>query len=258
MAIYRKPTSLTAWRLSNDNPSARGASPVNIGTEFAGYDAPKLKFLFTVSFEFGDDLRQMVDAGDTDMGKIKYACKNATRPNITTSYTEVNSYNYRRKVATRTDVGTVTLTFYDDNKNIAHTLLQQYLQGISPVAGKSAESYYTDANIQEWASLGPLPDNQADGLIRSMRVTHHYSEDYSNTYNSHAMMHYDYINPKIQSFAWDDLDMSASEASTISITFVYDSVNIIEDSPSINEVTGTVTVNNGDTDDGDAVENVRT
>lgn len=252
----RTPRTLTAWQLSNDIPGTPGALPVNIGTEFAGYDAPKLKFLFTISFELGDTLG--FDAGNDEMNRIVYACKSATRPNIGVNYVEVNSYNYRFKVATRTDVGTVTVNFYDDNKNTAHGMLQDYLNAISPVSNKErGMGYYARENIQGWASLGPLPVADADGLIKSMRVTHHYNSGYSADGNYFSKVHYDYINPKIQQFNWDELDMSASDASMISVTFVYDSVNITVEHNEGSFDGGRVIVNDGRTGDGDAVENVR-
>lgn len=234
----RRPVSLTTWKLSNDKNPVLPES-VNIGSELAGADAPKFKFMFTVFFEFGDTLRSDTDihSGSWDLARNTYACKSVTRPNITVNYTEMNAYNYRFKVATRTDVGTVTLTLYDDNKSVSHTLLERYLKAISPIANRpSGVQYYVDDD-GGMSSLGPLPSNdqsrgvlsEAGGLIKSMRVTHHYNSDYSNRgERSHCKMHYDYINPKIQSFVFDELDMSTSEPASVSITFVYDSVHMQE------------------------------
>lgn len=232
------PRSLTSWRLSNDR-SVNYREHVNIGTELAGADAPKFKFMFTVFFEFGGTLRNArIDTGSPDLERNTYACKSVSRPNISVNYTEVNSYNYRFKVATRTDVGTVTLSLYDDNKNVSHNLLSKYLKAISPVANReSGASYYNSRDdVANWSSLGPLPSKgsisqlgEADGLIQTMRVTHHYNDSYTDDGKSHSMVHYDYINPKIQSFSFDELDMSTSEPSSVSITFVFDSVNIVED-----------------------------
>lgn len=224
----RNPRSLTAWKLNNDMPGTRGATPANIATEFAGYDAPKLKFMFTVSFEFGPTLSSLY-AGSDSLAENEFACKNVTRPNPSINYAEVNSYNYRYKVATRTEYGTVSLTLYDDNKDTAHMIFSEYLYNISPVSRRErGTSYYNRTeNIQEWASLGPLPTDEADGLIRSMRVTHHFNSTYTDSTSGHRKIHYDYINPKIQSFILDDLDMSVSDVSTIGLTFVYDSVNVV-------------------------------
>src|SRR5690606_19124328 len=164
----------------------------------------------------------------------------------------------RYKVATRVDYGTVTVTFYDDNKNSAPRVFEEYLKRVSPIANrKSGNSYYArdplnDGQnvLQAWASLGPLPQSAADGLIRTMRVSHYYHSTYNDTEGDHSVIHYDYINPKIQQFIWDELDMSQSDVSTISATFVYDSVNITREHR-VGRI-GTVTVNNGS----DVVENI--
>lgn len=224
----RVPVSLTTWQLTNDRaPGFRQLS--NAGLELGGYDAPKTKFLFTVSFE--TSLQLPINPGSDFMALNQYACKNVSRPNLNINYTEVNSYNYRYKVATRTDYGSVNISFYDDNKNTAHILLRAYLNAVSPISiRESGDSYYLrNDDIQAWASLGPLPINDADGLIKRMRVTHHYNSGLRDNPNYYSKVHYDYINPKIQTFNWDDLDMSSSEAPIISATFVFDSVNIIEE-----------------------------
>lgn len=242
--VDSRPRSLASWRLTNDR-SYRDRQNANIGTDFAGRDVPKMKFLFTVEFELGDELRGAnLYAGSQDMASIRYACKTATRPNINVNYADVNSYNYRYKVATKVDYGTVSLTLYDDNKNLAHDLLMVYLNTISPVSNvPGGNAYYLSNNIQEWASLGPLPNAEAHGLIRKMRVSHHYTKNNSDDRSEYTAIHYDYINPKIQSFVFDDLDMSISEASMVSMTFVYDSVNVVYGN---SDSTGAGTVEVGD------------
>lgn len=243
MAYYREssPRPLTNWRLYRDQVA--GGSPANVGTEFAGSDAPKLKFLFTVSFEFGETLRTKLSAGSDDMGSATYGCKNVTRPNININYVDVNSYNYRFKVATKTDYGQVSLTLYDDNKNTAHNLFTKYLYEISPISRIPPGPDYklTDQPMQRFASLGPLPTMEAAGLIQRMRVTHHVNSNYDDDPNSVRWVRYDYANPKIQSFSLDELDMSVSDASAITINFVYDSVRVTSNitSPEFAEV-GTV------------------
>lgn len=224
MAYYREssPRHITDWRLYRDN------QPATVGTEFAGRDAPKMKFLFTVSFELGPLLRSKnVNLGSDKMAEIQYACKNVTRPNISINYVNVNAYNYRHNVATRTDYGTVNLTLYDDNKNTAHNLVTRYLQAVSPVANMQTDEYpLRNERLQRWASLGPLPVNEYDGLIRYMRVTHHVNINLNDDPDSIRWVRYDYMNPKIQNFAYDDLDMSVSDVNTLSLTMVYDSVRI--------------------------------
>jgi hypothetical protein len=227
--------TLSAWTLINDggywDPGA-----ANAGREFAGNDMPKQRFMFTVSFETDPHLN--INPGSDDLSENQYACKTASRPNITFTYQDVNAYNYRFKVKTKADYGTVTVSFYDDNKNTAHNLFRNYLMAVSPIALQMSGGSYYDQNslLQRWASIGPLPNECPDGLIRTMRVAHHYSDAMITDDSAHQQVFYDYINPKVQSFVLDDLDMSTSDAPLITITFVYDSVNIFYSDPTMDTV----------------------
>lgn len=233
-----RPRTLASWRLRDSRNMDTVTEPNNIGFDFAGKDIPKYKFLFTVSFDFGDAMLAALNRrsritsenmDSNDMSKNVFACRNVTRPNITISYADINSYNYRYKVATRTDYGTVTLTMYDDNKNRAHNVVTEYLKLVSPIANKPPNAVSEGLNIQEWASLGPLPTDEPNGLIRAMRVTHHVNSDNIADDDAARYVVYDYVNPRMQSIAYDELDMSVSDVSSIALTFVYDSVNIFSD-----------------------------
>lgn len=217
--------NLAAWRFIKDK-SPEQPQVQNIATEFGGEDAPKLRFLFTVAFELDNSLG--IDLGHVDMDKIRYACKSATRPSQTIEYQDVNSYNYRFKVATKVDNGTATIVFYDDNKNTALNIIRNYMMAVSPISRRRAgPGYYNQQeDVQLWASIGPLPNENPDGLIKTLKVSHHYNSQYSTSDADRQIVHYDYINPKLQNFMMEDLDMSSSEASMITLTFVYDSVNI--------------------------------
>lgn len=232
-----RPVTLASWKLRHSSGSGTFTEAANIGSDFAGRDIPKYKFLFTVSFEFGpallaalkrDDAYFVEHMDSNDMSKNAFACKNVTRPNISVNYADINSYNFRYKVATKTDYGTVTLILYDDNKNKSHKVVSEYLKLISPIANTTSGGQIRDV-IQRWASLGPLPQDEAEGLIHKMRVTHHVNANNNDAADGHRYVAYDYINPKIQSINFDELDMGVSDVNTISVTFVYDSVNIVSD-----------------------------
>jgi hypothetical protein len=217
--------NLAAWRFIRDK-SPQEPQIQNIATEFGGADAPKSRFLFTVSFELDAGLG--IDLGHMDLDKNRYSCKSATRPSQTIEYQDVNSYNYRFKVATKVDNGSATVVFYDDNKNTVLNIIRNYMLTVSPIARReSGPSYYNQQeDVQMWAGIGPLANNSPDGILKTLTVSHHYNSNYTAEDNAHQIVHYDYINPKLQNFIMEDLDMSTSEASMITLTFVYDSVNI--------------------------------
>lgn len=254
----RRTASLTTWRLLDERNSSNGL-PKNIATNFASTDAPKMKFLFTVSFEYRDPASPLSLTGSDSLATATFDCKSATRPNINITYADINSYNYRYKVGTKTDYGTVTVSFYDDNKNTAHNLFTEYLKAVSPIANLSPDDFKNDTlDISNFASYGPL--EHKNGPLVRMTVTHHYNSAYRDSEGYYSAVQYTYINPKIQTMSWDDLDMSSSEAPLLTMTLVYDAVLINTNeniaSPSIG---GTVTVNNSgpEDDEGEAVENVR-
>ena len=171
-------TTLSAWTLKDGLPGLTvQAEKANVGTEFAGRDAPKMKFLYTLSFRFGKALTGLISDGSDDMASNTYDCKTVTRPNINITYTEVNSYNYRTRIPTKMNPGTVTVTFYDDNNNTAHQLLQAVIQYMSPITNISSEKFYLNDDPWRWSSIGGFVNEDERGAIRSMRITHHFSSD---------------------------------------------------------------------------------
>lgn len=109
MAVHdSRVRNLTAWRLTNDRTTP--GQKANIATEFAGRDVPKMKFLFTVSFEFGKTLQGISsnpdfdstlqfkpNPGSDEMASIEYACKNG---DVQTGSGDVNATTISGSVRT--------------------------------------------------------------------------------------------------------------------------------------------------------------
>lgn len=218
------------------------AESADIPDDFLNSEAPKMKYLFTVEFKPRDEL-SLSEVGSSDMTTMKFALKRSTRPNPTISYQDINFYGYRTKVATKMDYGALTLSFFDDVTDRAHDLFLSYLNLISPISNVSRDdvenllpyvdkatfnptenntlnpSFITDGNAN---SVGPLVN--ALGPFAYIRVSH-FMYNVTNPTRT-KVIYYDYINPKITNFNLDELDMSQSDASSIELTFVYDSVSV--------------------------------
>jgi len=207
----------------NNNFEALAA---DIPDAFATYEQPKLKFLFTVQFVPRDGLSlPLNNQSETDMDSMFYALKRATRPNPTITYQDINFYGFRTKVGTKTDYGTVTLTFYDDVVNRTHSLVTQYLKLVSPIFNKTIDDADNLAGTLDNArSFGAL--NNKMGPFKYMRVTHYMLDNNDPASGQPKQVSYDYLNPKIVNVNFDELDMTQSDVSNIEITFVYDSVSI--------------------------------
>lgn len=191
----------------------------NIPDDFAGTDAPKLKFNFTVQFMPRNV--PLKEQGSTEMADMAFRAKNASRPKPTIEYEKVNYYGFRTQVAKSLDFGTASLIFYDDPSNKAHDLLHKYLETVSPVFGKSqVEADNLDGGAFTNSTIGPLTANR-HGPFKAIIVTHHYMKG-----GTAKRTTYEYINPKFIELDFGDLNATESDVTEISMTFNYDTVNI--------------------------------
>lgn len=218
------------WKLINDSATLLDTvknehpdSGVLAGGGFTSFAHPKLKFNFTLDIELRVKMSSGQDGIMETLGSQKIEAnglplKTATRPAPSITYADVNYYNYRTKVATRTEFGTMTLVMYDDSDGRAHSLYQSYLNMMVPATTVS-ENIFTNhpetIPFGELSSIGPM-QNEA-GIIKKMNLCHHYAHK-----GATRRTVYTFVNPKIQNFELDDLSMAESDVNTISLTFVYD------------------------------------
>lgn len=199
---------------------ALGGSYRQIADDFAGLDAPKLKFNFTISFVY-TSMMSGAEKGNEDPYKISFGVKQCTRPSPNVIFEDINFYNFTTKVATRVDYGVMTVTLYDDGNNKAHGIFQSYMESISPLTKMTRDQASTlDRYGQSTASaLGPMAEDARHGPIKSIRINHI-------TNSRGRQVVYDFLNPKIQNVTLDELDMTQSDVNTLTFTFIYDSYNI--------------------------------
>lgn len=199
--------------------------------------APKYKFLFVVQF--------IPDAAYAPLGSnqfgpldMAFTVKHSTRPEAHFVHEDVNYYNFRTKVPTKTEFQDMTMTFHDDTLGYASAFYKAYLGAMSPITSienpdsgmlQEGSMDFVDNTLVEnqiigsiagstyASSLGPLA-NDAKQIFREIRLFHVY--DYGNT-----MDVYRFMNPRISTLGLDDLDMSVgNEGSELSMTFHYDYV----------------------------------
>lgn len=204
--------------------------------------SPKYKFLFVVQF--------LPDAGYSSLGgndfgplDMAFTVKKTTRPGVKFVTEDVNYYNFRTKVITKTEFEEMNMTFHDDNMNFATEFYTAYLRAMSPIAGvhpnqsdllqdhgmtfvgntlrKNDILKSVDGNVYS-ASHGPLANDRKQ-VFKEIRIYHLF--DFGN-----RMTVYRFLNPRITHLAPDDLDMSVgNEGSELALTFSYDSVYVDAD-----------------------------
>lgn len=256
------------WKLSrftyNDGITPAGNLNNETTDDFAGKDQPKYKFNYTVSFAYRSTIKSALPskasygANETatenqdKMRSVAFGIKQASRPSPTVILQDVNFYNYRTKISTKVDYGAITLVFYDDVNNRAHDILATYLQTISPIANVSnplyagmydviAQGEVQDSTFPNVSSLGALNNSESLGPVQSITLTQMLPLRATGDSLTESSVQYIYMNPKIINMSLDDVDVTVSEVSTVSMTFVYDSVFINKVSSSSNSVTVTGT-----------------
>lgn len=229
-------STLTTYLLTN---SPDGFSTVDstflTATDFGGLDAPKSKFMFTMVVGVRNDAFE-ADPGSENLTEIEYALKTASRPAPNFEFQDVNYYNYRTKVQTRVDYGTFTIVMYDDQRDKANDLFVNYLKSVSPIANLPGSfsdnlgkedlddfSFSNRSGSSNYSSAGVLASPR--GHLAYIKIYHYYYKSSGGELEPEAVV-YEYLNPKVSAVQYDELSMSDSDPSTISITFNFDSVHI--------------------------------
>jgi hypothetical protein len=206
--------------------------------------APKYKFLFVVQFVPNSGYGPL---GGQDFGPLDMAftVKKSSRPNIKYHMEDVNYYNFRTKVVTKSEFEEMNMSFYDDTLNIAGQFYHSYMRAMSPITGIQGEQAHSDILEQSGmdfvgktlvqgeiinqiaastyaASTGTLVDDRKQ-IFSEIRLYHLFD-------NGNRMNVWRFFNPRISALNLDELDMSVgNEGGELSLTFNYDSVYLDPD-----------------------------
>jgi len=227
-----------------------GSSPTKPSRELCGATpyardliayAPKFKFMFIVEVILAPEYQDWSDMAS----QMAFVVKTSTRPRFEVEYEEVNMYNFRTRVPKRVEYPPITMSFYDDNKNMAHGFYTAYMRAMSPIAnirtndpqsgsyeqagmdfGRPASaatfSSFSPDTAGHSASLGPLV-GKTTSIIQTLRLHHVF--DYGNKMNT-----YHFYNPRITTFTPSDLSqMETGEGTDFEFEFVYDGLYVEHD-----------------------------
>ena len=117
----------TTWLERNKATAVCEASPYAIDLV---QRHPKFKFLFVVEFGFYPEFDSLKNL------QFPFVIKKTTRPSIKYDMEDVNYYNYRTKLITKTLFDEMSMTFYDDNQNEAMDFIVSYFRALTPIANK--------------------------------------------------------------------------------------------------------------------------
>lgn len=196
-----------------------------IPDSFANTETPKYKFNFTIKFKYRSGINAY-DGNGLDVESNAFAVRQMGRPSPIINYQDVNYYGFRTKVATRTDFSVFNVSFYDDGPGRAHRIFEEYMKAVSPLVKIENANMLPISGAQ---TIIELPDADYLGPIEHIELKHYHKKNQTI---------YRFQNPKITNFMLDDLDMTQSEVSSVSLSFVYDAFYMVESPQGDNFISG--------------------
>lgn len=237
--------------------------PTNYVNYFTQHRPPKFKFMFFVEMELHPDFFQAFGEPWSE-GEVWWFAKEVDRPQVNYTYEEVNMYNFRTKVVTRATFEPLSMTMYDDLKDVTNGFWNTYLRIMSPITNVSEDldEFLRDRNGMEWENNNIYNFNQVNGLpnIAQIRSKLAADEGFAATPNPPTQTYsagtgtlpgntlpfeiiktlrvhhiidwgskavsYIFKNVRIENIQMDELTWDSSEPSVIEVQFSYDAFEI--------------------------------
>jgi hypothetical protein len=203
--------------------------------------APKHKFMFIVQFVPASGYESLVT------NDIAFVVYESSRPNIRYQMEDINFYNFRSKVITKTEFEPMSMKFYDDITNDAGRFHAAVLKALTPIANiptysgfYSPEERGTVYDVQggtiggvdfsgrySTSSYGPLndiPGTETGNIVlfQEIRLFHLFEA-------GRKMNIYSFYNPRISELKLDELTMEGDAKTSVELNFAYDTVYIDTD-----------------------------
>lgn len=240
--------------------------------DLIGLKGPKFKFLFVVEFLFND---QYSPALKNINNTFAFTVQTTTRPVPQYQMEDINMYNFRTKIITKTTFDEMRMRFYDDQGNHATDFFKAFVQSTIPITNTStsaqaqamfdnggmlyktktamglgqqgtqgnASSIAADSIMYPFSAASYSPPVMGNGtinnVIREIRLYHVYS--WGRFFNL-----YKFFNPRLMSLRMDDLDMSQSGPCMFEITFNYDAFSTFVNQDMKSQLSGTTGEDVGD------------
>lgn len=174
-----------------------------------GYDMnrvhPKLKFLFKVGF-YGFDTRDFY-----------YYVHRCDKPKVRLIHQDVNYYNFRTRVLTNTTFEPLSITFLDDITNSFNDFFVEYMTKHSNQGSQGRAA----ADINEGFGIASSSLPYKNGYSTGTAII--VEQVFANGENSNR---FTFVNPRIETFDFDELAMDESAGSMCTLTFSYDALQM--------------------------------
>ena len=192
--------------------------------------APKVKFLYHVTFYLGENASSFIPIAKDNMLQIGMLVKNTDLPKYSAKVETLNKYNRKKNVQTSIEYMPINMTLHDDNAGYTRHMLEGYYR-----------YYYADGN-QEWDNGSYGNPSTGDTTYRgSVQNSYRYGLD-NHGYSGNKVPFferieiaqlargqyflYTLIKPLLTEWSHDNLDYSETNGITENrITVAYEGVN---------------------------------
>jgi hypothetical protein len=165
--------------------------------------APKFKFLFKVSFiGFGSQ-------------EFQYFVHRCDKPKVQMNHQDVNYYNFRTRVLTSVIFQPIAMSLLDETGNTVNSFFTTYL---ATVSGTGSGGWGTNKGFGPGSSTKPYEKNGGYSVGKRVII----EQIFANGISSNI---FELINPRIESFDFDELSMEdSSSGSMLNLSLSYDAL----------------------------------
>lgn len=187
-----------------------------------GFDwAPKVKFLYHVSFELSDEARQFASTTSQYLKVVNVLVKSADLPSYSAQIETKKQYNRIKHLQTRIDYDPVNIVFHDDNVGITSKLLEEYYRYYYKDGGKfddpgNPTDFGPRDKYKEKVPRYGLDDGPATPFFKYIKIFQLARQEWTG---------YTLVNPLVEKWQHDAVDSSEGAGITQNaLTILYESV----------------------------------
>jgi hypothetical protein len=180
--------------------------------------APKVKFLYHVSFVINTAALPRIDFKFRHQNEINMLVKSADLPKYKINTHTLNQYNRKKVVQTGIEYTPVTITFHDDNYGVTRQLWENYFTYYyaDPTVAKTTGAYHRTATRAGTNIPYGFDNNSTIPFFKEIVIY----QMAKKKWNSYAL-----VNPMVSTWNHDTMDYSANEGAVNTMTLNYEAVH---------------------------------
>lgn len=184
---------------------------------------PRTKFMFKVEFDLsagGADMLNQVNLNSPyNPESIAFKVKQIDKPRVNLTTVELNQYNKKKLIYTKTDYNDASIKIYDTVDNSLLSLWVNYFTYYVGDSRKKDDDAYSQSAVNseflDETGWGIRPLSEVPQFFNSITVYAFFAQTYTS---------FRYINPRITSIDWQQKDYTSSDPEEVTVNFKYEAI----------------------------------